>query len=216
MSGPAELYYDKKESESYTRNTRNSKIQREMTQRAIELLRIDNPPITPILDLGCGSGLSGQVLSEKGYMWVGTDISPEMLNIAQKTTGASELLLHDLGTALPFRKGCFDYAISISAVQWLFQSYKSSHHPIQRIKVFFRSLYDTVGICAVIQFYCGKKEIEILKKEALNAGFKGGLTVDNEGKKSCKYFLVLDKYKRESCIFKETRSKLLKRRMKVE
>ncbi|MGB0799076.1 MAG: class I SAM-dependent DNA methyltransferase [Planktomarina sp.] len=39
---------------------------------------------TPILDFGCGTGLSGQALQHAGFVTChGTDISPEMLDIAQ-------------------------------------------------------------------------------------------------------------------------------------
>jgi hypothetical protein len=50
-----------------------------MTYRALELLNL--PPGEPalLLDIGCGSGLSGEILDEEGYMWVGVDIAPSML-----------------------------------------------------------------------------------------------------------------------------------------
>lgn len=32
-----------------------------------------------LLDLGCGSGLSGEALTECGHQWVGMDISEAML-----------------------------------------------------------------------------------------------------------------------------------------
>jgi len=32
-----------------------------------------------ILDVGCGSGLSGEILTEEGHIWVGMDIAPSML-----------------------------------------------------------------------------------------------------------------------------------------
>ena len=50
-----------------------------MTYRALELLSL--PPDEPafLLDIGCGSGLSGEILDEEGYMWVGVDIAPSML-----------------------------------------------------------------------------------------------------------------------------------------
>ena len=34
-----------------------------------------------ILDVGCGSGLSGEILTEEGHIWVGMDIAPSMLGI---------------------------------------------------------------------------------------------------------------------------------------
>lgn len=50
-----------------------------MTYRALELLNL--PPEQPafLLDIGCGSGLSGEILEEEGYTWVGVDIAPSML-----------------------------------------------------------------------------------------------------------------------------------------
>lgn len=50
-----------------------------MTYRALELLNL--PPNQPalLLDIGCGSGLSGEILDAEGYQWVGVDISPSML-----------------------------------------------------------------------------------------------------------------------------------------
>lgn len=56
------------------------KIQQDMAERALELLALptdDRPRF--ILDLGCGSGLSGAVLSASGHYWVGIDISESML-----------------------------------------------------------------------------------------------------------------------------------------
>ena len=54
-------------------------VQEKMTERALELLAL--PEDTPhlLLDLGCGSGLSGETISENGQLWVGCDISPAML-----------------------------------------------------------------------------------------------------------------------------------------
>ena len=54
-------------------------IQNEMTERALELLALPEDSPAFILDLGCGSGLSGECISENGHMWVGLDISPSML-----------------------------------------------------------------------------------------------------------------------------------------
>lgn len=50
-----------------------------MTYRALELLNLlpDQPAF--LLDIGCGSGLSGEILDEEGYIWTGVDISPSML-----------------------------------------------------------------------------------------------------------------------------------------
>lgn len=56
-------------------------IQVQMSERAIELLLLPEDTPCCVLDLGCGSGLSGSVLEEQGHMWVGLDISTSMLGI---------------------------------------------------------------------------------------------------------------------------------------
>lgn len=55
-------------------------IQVTMAERAVELLALPDEPCF-LLDLGCGSGLSGGVLEEKGHVWVGMDISKAMLGM---------------------------------------------------------------------------------------------------------------------------------------
>ena len=44
-----------------------------------------------ILDIGCGSGLSGEILTEEGHIWVGMDISRDMLNTAIERETAGDL-----------------------------------------------------------------------------------------------------------------------------
>lgn len=55
-------------------------IQIRMSERAIELLLLPDDKPCQVLDLGCGSGLSGSVLEENGHSWVGVDISHSMLS----------------------------------------------------------------------------------------------------------------------------------------
>lgn len=50
-----------------------------MTYRALELLNLPPDEPTFLLDIGCGSGLSGEILDEEGYIWAGVDIAPSML-----------------------------------------------------------------------------------------------------------------------------------------
>lgn len=59
-------------------------VQREITLRAIELLLLPPDQTSFILDIGCGSGLSGQVLEEQGHVWVGCDVSRDMLQVAKE------------------------------------------------------------------------------------------------------------------------------------
>src|SRR5262249_25596382 len=94
-----------------------------MTRRALELLDLRAPSL--ILDVGCGSGLSGEVLSSVPaglggpHAWVGLDVSAAMLDVALSRGADGDLLLADAGQGVPFRAGTFDAAVSISALQWL-------------------------------------------------------------------------------------------------
>lgn len=56
-------------------------IQVQMSERAIELLALPDDEPHFLLDLGCGSGLSGSVLEDQGHKWVGVDISSAMLGM---------------------------------------------------------------------------------------------------------------------------------------
>lgn len=55
-------------------------IQVQMCERAIELLLLPEDKSCLLLDIGCGSGLSGSVLEDQGHVWIGVDISSAMLS----------------------------------------------------------------------------------------------------------------------------------------
>lgn len=50
-----------------------------MSERALELLSLEPDKPHLLLDIGCGSGLSGEILSDAGHVWIGMDISKSML-----------------------------------------------------------------------------------------------------------------------------------------
>ena len=116
-----------------------------------------------VVDIGCGSGLSSRILSREGLPWVGTDISLDMLSLAQtqdqsedqKNSGGKastskdtnttkvplckgHLTASDMSQGLPFRPYSFDFAISISAVQWLCYNKTCPEEAAQR---FFNSVW---------------------------------------------------------------------------
>lgn len=84
LTGHASLFYNEKEARKYNSSSRMVNVQREITQRAIELLLLPPDQASFILDIGCGSGLSGQVLEEEGHVWVGCDVSRDMLQVAHE------------------------------------------------------------------------------------------------------------------------------------
>jgi len=86
LTGHASIFYNAKEARKYDSSSRMVGVQREITERAIELLRLPQSPDKPslVLDVGCGSGLSGKVLEEQGHVWIGCDVSRDMLNVANE------------------------------------------------------------------------------------------------------------------------------------
>ncbi|KAF8892466.1 methyltransferase [Infundibulicybe gibba] len=114
LQAPPEIYYGDTEAKKYTKNTRNQQIQADMTYRALELLNL--PPDEPafLLDIGCGSGLSGEILDEEGHIWAGVDIAPSMLEVALEREVEGDLFLQDIGQGFGFRPGSFDGAIRLS------------------------------------------------------------------------------------------------------
>ena len=81
-----QLYYNEKEASKYANNSRIRLIQAQLADRAIDLLALPEDQNCLLLDIGCGSGLSGECISNRGHHWVGCDISPSMLDIAVKVS----------------------------------------------------------------------------------------------------------------------------------
>jgi 18S rRNA (guanine1575-N7)-methyltransferase len=169
-----------------------------MTRRALELLDLKSPSL--ILDIGCGSGLSGEMLSavpeEEGgpHVWVGMDVSASMLDVALQRDVEGDLMLADIGQGVPFRAGAFDAAISISAIQWLCNAENSETSPTGRLSRFFNGLYMSLkrGGMAVCQFY-PKNDVQkqMITSAAVKAGFGAGLLEDDPNTKNVKLYLVL-------------------------
>lgn len=146
---PAAIYYDETNAGKYAENSRMAKIQRQMTERALQLLLLSEPLDQKlVLDLGCGTGLSCEKLNEFGITVIGSDLSFAMLKEAREDqeeegeeeeeeeeaevdesmdiesspeplSGTSEFLQSDMGSPMCFRDGLFDGVVSISALQWL-------------------------------------------------------------------------------------------------
>jgi 18S rRNA (guanine1575-N7)-methyltransferase len=118
-----------------------------------------------------------------------------MLEVAKINETKGDLLWADIGQGLGFRPATFDYAVSISVIQWLCHAEKSSHNPYRRLKTFFQSLYRclVLGARCCFQFYPDNPEqIDIITNAALENGFTGGLVVDYpHSTKAKKYYLFL-------------------------
>ncbi|KAM4701458.1 18S rRNA (guanine-N(7))-methyltransferase [Discoglossus pictus] len=195
QTGPPELFYNEGEARKYTQNSRMMEIQSQMSERAVELLNLPEGQPCFLLDVGCGSGLSGDYISELGHHWVGIDISPAMLDVALEREVEGDLLRGDMGQGIPFRPGTFDGCISISALQWLCNADKKIHSPPRRLFHFFSTLYSALarGSRAVLQLYPENAEqLELITSQAMRSGFTGGMVVDYPNSaKAKKFFLCL-------------------------
>ncbi|KAI9476260.1 MAG: S-adenosyl-L-methionine-dependent methyltransferase [Benjaminiella poitrasii] len=191
---PPEIFYGDDEARKYTDNSRITSIQAEMAYRCLELLNLTEGP-KYLLDIGCGSGLSGEILEEEGHIWVGFDISEAMLGIAHEREVEGDLFLQDAGQGLGFRPGVFDGCISVSVLQWLCNADKAINRPKARLQRFFSTLYASLnkGARAVFQFYPeNDDQIQLIIDVATRCGFEGGLLVDYpNSKKAKKYYLCL-------------------------
>ncbi|KAI1074425.1 S-adenosyl-L-methionine-dependent methyltransferase [Whalleya microplaca] len=194
----ADVHYNDSEARKYTTSSRIQNIQASMTHRALELLDLSSPSL--ILDVGCGSGLSGEILSsippdEGGpHAWVGMDVAASMLDVALQRDVEGDLMLADIGQGVPFRAGSFDAAISISAIQWLCNAESSDVSPAGRLSRFFNGLYASLkrGGRAVCQFYPKNDEQKkMITSAAVKAGFGAGLLEDDPETKNVKVYLVL-------------------------
>lgn len=196
LLAPPEIFYNDGEARKYTSSSRIIDIQTQLSERALELLALPDDGVPRLLlDIGCGSGLSGETLSEHGHQWLGLDISESMLDIALEREVEGDLILGDMGQGLGLRPGILDGAISISAVQWLCNADKSCHEPRIRLKAFFSSLYKCLGrgARAVLQIYPENlAQRELILGFAMRAGFSGGIVVDYpHSSKRRKEYLVL-------------------------
>lgn len=194
-TAPAVEVYSSKGAAKYAASTRINAVQKSLAERCLQLLSL--PPAQPglLLDIGTGTGLSGDVLTAAGHHWVGTDISQPMLDTALENDVAGDLIRADAGQGVAFRMGSFDGAVSVSALQWLCNADRSDHNPHKRLNAFFSTLYAALrsGARAALQFYPENvAQIELLVASAMRAGFSGGLLVDYPNStKAKKYYLCL-------------------------
>jgi len=194
LQAPPESYYNEEEAQKYTDRNRIIQVQTEMTDRCLQLLELQEENCL-ILDIGCGSGLSGEILTEEGHYWVGLDISRSMLNVAVERECEGELYENDLGQGFNFLPGKFDAAISVSVIQWLCNVDKTGHNAWNRLLKFFTSLFKCLKFGAKIafQFYpANKEQLEMISNAAIKCGFSGGCVVDYPNSSLAKkYYLVL-------------------------
>ncbi|KAM6338027.1 LOW QUALITY PROTEIN: 18S rRNA (guanine-N(7))-methyltransferase [Alca torda] len=198
--GPPELFYNEFEARKYTQNWVVEIPQSQMSERAVELLGLPEDRPCLLLAVGCGSGLSGDYISDEGHYWIGMDISPAMLDVAVEREVEGDLLLADVGHGIPFRPGMFDWLYQVSLLQWLCNADKEAHSPPKRALSILLTLYTALarGSRAVLQLSpensetgTGHKSLELITAQAMRAGFTGGMVVDYPNSAKAKKFSCL-------------------------
>ncbi len=77
-----------------------------------------------ILDAGCGTGLCGQLLAERGYTRIhGADFSPDMLAKAQATSHYQQLTEADFYQPLSIESALYDGAICCGVYKSIFKEH---------------------------------------------------------------------------------------------
>jgi SAM-dependent methyltransferase len=154
-----------------------------------------------ILDLGCGTGFSTEVLIDIGYNVVGIDILMDMLEKAvHKTHNLSEFTIFDLLLASiiqpPLRPSMFHHIISVSAYNFITYG-KTEISEVQQTlnstaKYLNRLLKKEGRI--VIEFYPNNdKELNLFVSSFTRNKFDGFFIKNNPQQKAGKTFLLLKK-----------------------
>jgi ubiquinone/menaquinone biosynthesis C-methylase UbiE len=87
-----------------------------IVDRIKEFLRITEP-LSSVLDVGCGTGLSTIALKEAAKNIIGLDISPEMVSLAPVGKGVSYVVAN--AEYLPFADNGFDLLTLCQVFHWL-------------------------------------------------------------------------------------------------
>jgi len=174
------------------------KLQYETTLRSIELLNLNKnfPKSSKILDIGCGTGWSMEVLLKSGYEnLVGIDLSDDMLEIARKK--GFKVFKANIIKGTPFPDNHFNAAISISVINFIVENINTTSQYILVCKKVSNEIYRILkpGGRAVIQFFKDSQLEKTLSSAFKHSGFDGFLVIDDENLRKEKRFFVIDKPK---------------------
>src|SRR5262245_11992208 len=108
---------------------RDHLILRELTD-----LVLFEPHDLDILDLGCGTGLTGTVFADLARRLDGVDLSPRMIEHAKARGLYSDLTIGDLETALAQKEPCYDLILAADTFVYLGDLAPSFRGAAQRLK----------------------------------------------------------------------------------
>ncbi len=154
-----------------------------------------------IVDLGCGTGFSSEILIENGYRVIGIDILKDMLLKAKskknflKKEKELELILADINY-LPIKQASIDHIVSISAYNFIIHRkdlINDISKTVNNTARYMKKILKHRGRI-IIEFYPkDEKELEIFVSSFKDNGFDGFLIKNDPNQKSGQTFLLLKK-----------------------
>jgi predicted TPR repeat methyltransferase len=86
-------------------------------RRCAEALRRFVEPDAAVLDIGCGTGLSGAALASAGLTdLVGTDVNAQMLDVARAAGIYRRTWVTDIDDPFPFPRGAYDAIAAVGVI----------------------------------------------------------------------------------------------------
>ena len=156
-----------------------------------------------MLDLGCGTGFSSEILAENGFRVIGVDILKDMIYKAKQKKRRYEKDTHieyvqsDINN-LPFKDNSIDHIISISAYNFIIDPTTTSKEKVIRLTQTARYLNTIIkdhGRMALEFYPNDEQELNQFKSSFINNGFNGFMIKQNPNQKSGQTFLLLKKIK---------------------
>ena len=154
-----------------------------------------------IVDLGCGSGFSSEIIVESGHRVIGIDILIDMLSKAKtkkkilENKKNIELILADINY-LPLRKASINHIISISAYNFIIYGTKTLRDKFKTANntaMYLKKVLKPKGRI-IIEFYPkDDKELELFTSSFNNNGLDGFMIKKNPAQKAGQTFLLLKK-----------------------
>ncbi|MFX1257753.1 MAG: class I SAM-dependent methyltransferase [Promethearchaeota archaeon] len=153
-----------------------------------------------VLDLGCGSGFSLEVLIQQGFRVIGVDVLFDMLSKANEKKKLhryrnANLILADVNN-LPLKNKKIDHIISVSAYNFITYNKDGlgeKRKVINNTAKYLNKILKKNGRI-IIEFYPeNKKELDLFCNSFITNGFEGFMVKKKPNQKSGQIFLLLKK-----------------------
>ncbi|MFX1393199.1 MAG: methyltransferase domain-containing protein [Promethearchaeota archaeon] len=194
----AKEYNDQKWMERNQKRTTQLCIQYLYDEKLGGEIRKDTPNL--ILDLGCGTGFSSEILIEYGFKVIGIDVLSDMLFKAcekKKKKGYDknlELLLADINY-LPLKNNSIDHIISISSYNFItYNKYgREKRNVLNNTAKYLNKILKKNGRI-IIEFYPeDDTELNFFVSSFIENGFKGFKIKNKPNQKAGQTYLLLKK-----------------------